>query len=235
METTNCIIYSRFSPRRNEEQSESCDFQEAECQRYAEARQWHIRSRWQDKAISGADENRPGLFGAMEELNKGEVLLIYKPDRLARDVYLDALFRRSIAKQGARIVCASGDVEGDGPEQTLIRQIVASLAEYERKLIAARTKAAMRWRQARGEKMSRFPPYGWQFEIDPVNPKKQILIRNQPEQDAVDCIHRMAEDDRTMAEIVRHLNNGAFKQFARSPTGWNQKTVTKIADAAKLL
>lgn len=223
------IIYARFSPRRNSDESESCEFQESECRKYAEARLICVKSVFEDRAISGADENRPGLFGAMEELNKGDILLIYKPDRLARDVYLSELFRRSITKQGAKLVCVSGDVEGEGPEQTMIRQIVASLAEYERKLIGARTKAAMRWRQSRGERMSKYPPYGQQFET--TENGKIVLVPNQPEQDAVDRIREMAMEGRRMFEIVKYLNNSYFKQFARSPKGWNQKTVTKIAMA----
>jgi site-specific DNA recombinase len=224
-----CIIYTRFSPRRNSEQSESCEFQEAECRKYADARLWDTHLIFEDRAVSGADEDRPGLFGAMEALNKGDVLLIYKPDRLARDVYLNELFRRSVAKQGAKIVCVSGDVEGEGPEQTMIRQIVASLAEYERKLIAARTKAAMRWRQSRGERMSKFPPYGMQFETDPANPKKKILVPNEPEASAVQFIREKTKEGWMMSQIVKHLNESYYRNFARSAGGWNQKTVTKIA------
>jgi len=230
-EKQSCIIYTRFSPRRNSETSESCEHQEAECRRYAETRLWEVRLIFEDRAVSGADEDRPGLFGAMEALNKGDVLLVYKPDRLARDVYLSELFRRSVTKQGARIVCVSGDVEGEGMEQTMIRQIVASLAEYERKLIAARTTSAMRWRQSRGECMSRYAPYGMQFETDPHNPKKKILVPNEPEQSAIDFIRMKAAEGWMMSQIVKHLNESFFRNFARSAGGWNQKTVTKLAMA----
>jgi len=230
-EKQRCIIYTRFSPRPNAKESESCEFQEAECRKYADARLWEIKSIFEDRAISGADEERPGLFGALEELDRNDALLIYKPDRLARDVYLSELFRRSVAKQGAKIVCVSGDVEGEGPEQTMIRQVVASLAEYERKLIAARTKAAMRWRQSRGERMSRHAPYGMQIETDPRDPEKKILIPNEPEASAVEFIRAKCREGWKMSEITKHLNESYFRTFARSEKGWNQKTVTKIAEA----
>ena len=104
-------------------------------------------------------------------------------------------------KKGGRIVAVSGDVEGDTPEARMVRQIIASVAEYERKLIAARVSAAMRHYQAEGRRMGGTVPYG--YSIDPADPSR--IVPNAAEQDTIAKIKEMAEWGRNMNEIARRL------------------------------
>ncbi len=157
-----CVIYTRFSPRRNAGESESCETQEAYCRRHAGRRGMEVKAVHHDRAISGKEEDRPNLWGSIDELRKGDVLVCWKWDRLARNVYLTECIKRAVAKQGARIEVVEGDVEGDGPEQEMIRQVLAAFAEYERKVVSARTKYAMKYHQSNGRRVGRFAPYGVQ-------------------------------------------------------------------------
>lgn len=196
-----CIIYTRFSPRPDAATSESCEVQFAYCEEYAIKKGWDIRERFDDPDVSGSDEFREKLWAAIESLKKGEVLLVYKRDRLARNVYLSESINRAVSKKGATIVAVDGDVAGDGPEQQLIRQVVAAMAEYERKITARRTSAALRLYQSQGRRMSARVPFGWR--VDPANQSR--IIEDEQEQATLKIImdrHQKGESNNHIAKTL---------------------------------
>jgi site-specific DNA recombinase len=71
-----------------------------------------------------------------------------------------ALIERLVERDGGRILSADGAGNGEGPEAALMRNIVSAFAAYERMIIAARTKAALAVKKARGERVGGVP-YGW--------------------------------------------------------------------------
>jgi DNA invertase Pin-like site-specific DNA recombinase len=216
------IIYTRFSPRRNAGESESCEVQQAYCEQLAGTKNIPVRAVVHDPDISGADEYREKLWHAISLLNKGDVLLVFKRDRLARNVYLSEQINRAVESRGATIEAVSGDVAGNGPEVTMIRQVLASIAEYERKLIGIRTRYSMRQHQRNGRRMSRFCPYGW--EPDPADP-----ARMQPaaaELGAIEYMKTLKAEGKGVREITKIMND-EMPDRARTGT-WSAKTVMKI-------
>jgi len=124
---------------------------------------------YSDAGISGklAIEDRPVLLEAVGTLRRGDVLLIAKRDRLGRDVIAVALIERLIAKRGARVVSAAGEgTDSDDPAALLMRRLIDSFAEYERLIIGARTRAALAAKRRRGERISRFAPFGFSIALD---------------------------------------------------------------------
>jgi site-specific DNA recombinase len=112
---------------------------------------WHT-----DDGISGAApvDRRPALLSALAELRAhgAGVLVVGSRDRLARDVFAAALLDRLVTDAGARIVSAAGEgSDGDDPAAKLQQGMADLLAAYERAVIAARTRAAMRAMARRGE------------------------------------------------------------------------------------
>lgn len=216
------VIYTRFSPRRNAEESESCEVQQAYCEQHAAQKGYEIRAIIHDPDVSGADEYREKLWEAISLLYKGDVLLVYKRDRLARNVYLAEQINRAVRTRGATIEAVSGDIPGNGPEQILVRQVLAAIAEYERKLISTRTRMSMRQHQRNGRRMSHHPPYGW--GADPDDPKRLVPIPS--EMGAVERIKALHAEGKTYYEIAKILND---EMPDRARTGkWYDKTVRKV-------
>lgn len=120
---------------------------------------WHI-----DAGVSGAADvaARPALAAALGALRAdgAGVLVVARRDRLARDVYVAAAIDRAVASSGARVVSADGTGNGDTPADAFMRTILDGAAAYERALIAARTKAALGAKRARGERTGTVP-YGY--------------------------------------------------------------------------
>ena len=218
----NAIIYTRFSPRKNANESESCEVQLAYCEQYCAQHGYTIGQIFHDPDVSGADEYREKLWLAINTLKKGDVLLVYKRDRLARNLFLSEQINRTVEQRGGTIEAVSGDIPGNTPETQLIRQILASIAEYERRLIGIRTSHAMRYHQNNGRRMGVACPYGW--EDDPC--EKGMMIPCERELEVIQEMKDLQADDKNYHEITRWLNANR-KQVARHGK-WNVKTVRKI-------
>lgn len=120
---------------------------------------WHV-----DAGVSGAAEiaDRPALVAALADItaHRAGVLIVAKRDRLSRDAMNAMLLDRMVGDLGARIVSAAGEGNGATPADAFMRGIIDLAAAYERSMIAARTKAALKAKRARGERAGNVP-YGF--------------------------------------------------------------------------
>ncbi len=191
------ILYARFSPRRNAENCESVEHQLADLREYCVKHGHEIIGEYADKALSGGDYDRPGLWEAINSIKQGQMLLIRHLDRLARDVYLCETIVREIRQRKAilRVTNGAGGEIGnkDDPDADLLRQILQAVAERQRKVTAALTKAAMLRKQASGIRMSARLPYGW--KLDEAGPRNDAgtptrMIENPDEQRVITALVR---------------------------------------------
>lgn len=217
-----CVIYTRFSPRKNAEESESCDVQRDYCLKRAAELGYEVKGVFDDPDVSGADEFRAQLWAAIESLEKGDVLLVYKRDRLARNLYLSVQIDRAVTRRGATIEAVTGDIAGNSDEIVMVRQMLAVIAEYERKMISSRTHHAMMYHIRNGRRMGAECPYGW--SPDPVDPK--LMVPNFAERELVEQIKCWHECGEAWNAITTKLNR-SYAHMARHGK-WNVKTVRKL-------
>lgn len=110
-----------------------------------------------EEKASGAKEDRPQLLAALDHMRAGDVLVVWKLDRLARSLkqlvnLLETLNARSI---GFR--CLAPAIDTTTPEGRLLYSITGAFAEFERAMIQQRTKAGLTAALARGRKGGRRP------------------------------------------------------------------------------
>jgi DNA invertase Pin-like site-specific DNA recombinase len=105
--------------------------------------------------ISGAKVARPGLQQAMDQLREGDVLVVWRLDRLGRSLrnLLDLVAQLEEKKVGFRSLQESMDTSSSGGK--LIFHVFGALAEFERNLIRDRTNAGLAAARARGRKGGR--------------------------------------------------------------------------------
>ena len=229
------IIYARFSPRRHEEESESIEAQVDFCRAWCEKNNVKVVGEFADRALSGGEEDRPELWAAIEALERNYVLVVYRLDRLARSVYLSDIIERAISRKKASFLSISGEgTWGDTDEDWLIRKILQTLAEYERKVIGARTKAAMLRHQANGRLMGSIPRYG--FMLDPKDKRK--VLKSQYEQVVINQIKRLDKKGLSLRQIAAELAKLGYKPrkvrriFKDKPVyvkgKWNPQTIRLI-------
>lgn len=109
----------------------------------------------EDPGMSGADRSRPGLNEAVSKLKKGDVLVVWKLDRLGRSLdHLIALID-TIGKQGAGFASLTEAIDTTTAGGRLVFHMMGALAEFERGLIKERTKAGMTAAKRRGKHVGR--------------------------------------------------------------------------------
>lgn len=156
--------YLRVSTEDQAESGLGLAAQEAACRRWAGERPVEV---YTDAGVSGgaAPADRPALVRLLADVGKGDVLLVAKRDRLARDPYFAIIIERAVTASGGRVASAAGEgTDDDSPTSILMRRILDAFAEHERLLIGVRTKAALAAKSARGERVSGRAPVGWRFD-----------------------------------------------------------------------
>lgn len=99
---------------------------------------------------SGAKASRPSLEQLLAQLRAGDVIVVYKLDRLGRSLKHLIELIDSLTKMQVGLVSLNDPVDTTSPQGRLITNIFASIAEFERELIAERTKAGLAAARARG-------------------------------------------------------------------------------------
>ena len=109
---------------------------------------------YEDRA-SGKKESRPGLDACLKALRQGDTLVVWKLDRLGRDLrhlvsVVEELTEREI---GLRVLTGQGaQIDTTTAAGRLVFGIFAALAEFERELIRERTLAGLEAARARGRR-----------------------------------------------------------------------------------
>ncbi len=102
---------------------------------------------------SGRKDDRPGLQACLKALQPGNTLVVWKLDRLGRDLkYLIALMDDLRQRQvGFKVLTGSGaQIDTTTANGRLVFSIFAALAEFESELIRERTQAGLASARARG-------------------------------------------------------------------------------------
>ena len=114
---------------------------------------------YEDKA-SGKSDDRPHLAACLKALRAGDTLLVWKLDRLGRDLRHLVNIVHELTERGVGLKVLTGQgaaIDTTTASGKLVFGIFAALAEFERELISERTKAGRASARARGRKGGR--PY----------------------------------------------------------------------------
>lgn len=223
---TTAVIYTRFSPRPNAKECDSCEKQEERCRAYCERKGYHVLGAQSDPDTTGGVLERLGLRMAIQQIDahpEETILVVDATDRLARDMLVSLTIRYQVEKAGGRIEFANGTPVADTPEGRLFSNILAAFAAYERDRIRHATSRGIKRRQANGEWFGK-PPCGWQ--LDPNNSKK--LVEHPTEQDA---IRRAIEIDgylspKFSSEQIAKILTQEYGLFRGKP--WSARTVRRL-------
>jgi DNA invertase Pin-like site-specific DNA recombinase len=116
--------------------------------------QAHCQRVFTDKA-SGTNSNRPGLTEALSHLREGDVLVIWKLDRLGRTVKGLVDFVSELADRGVQFLSLTDGIDTATPTGRFFFHVMASLAQMERELLVERTKAGLEAARQRGRLVGR--------------------------------------------------------------------------------
>ena len=127
---------------------------------------------FEDRA-SGARTDRPGLAQALAFVRKGDVLITWKLDRLARSLPHLIETVNQLEKSGAGLKSLTEAIDTTTPGGRLIFHVFGALAQFERDLIRERTRAGLAAAASRGRHGGRKPV----VTADKLSRAKALIVK----------------------------------------------------------
>ena len=225
------IAYVRVSTEQQVESGLGLEAQENSIREWAKRSSLQVAEVYRDEGISGKTgtdksgnlqlEKRPGMFQAINALEKNAVLVVAKRDRLGRDPILLAMVEKIVKKKGARIVSVAGEgTDNDDPSSILMRRMIDAFGEYERLIIGVRTRVAMRVKSEKGQRVGRIP-FGKKLAKDGIS-----LEPNKRELDALKEMRTLRANKASIRAIAKTLN--ASGKFNREGSQWTHASVHRM-------
>src|SRR4051812_1767399 len=136
-----------------------------------------------EEAASGGRWDRPELHRLLDQLREGDVVVVWKLDRLSRSLKDLLHLLERIEAAGAAFRSLTEAVDTAGPAGRMMVQMLGAFAEFERAMVRERTRAGLQAARIRGRKGGRRP-------------------KLSPEQKA-EILDMLASGRRTAADIAR--------------------------------
>lgn len=152
------VGYTRCSTDEQARSGLGLEAQSALIARAIERRDWELTELIADESESGKTLDRPGLQRALGTIARGDadVLMVAKLDRLSRSVIdFSILLEWFTTEAEASLVALDVDIDTSTAGGLMIARIFAVVAEWERDVIAERTRAGLGALRARGKPIGR--------------------------------------------------------------------------------
>ncbi len=171
---------------------------------------WYEVASFTDAAYSGGSMNRPGIQAIKRMIEAGEVkvVVIFKLERMSRNMDEWGPFRAFLEKHGCRLESATEDISESEPEGRLKNNILISVSDFERRNTAKKTRIKMRQQAMRGYWNGGMVPYGYTYD------KNTQSLQKHP-QDAL-IVHRIFEQAAQLVSLT-DISNALNAEGLRTP------------------
>jgi DNA invertase Pin-like site-specific DNA recombinase len=191
------IGYVRVSTQEQADSGAGLDAQRAAIETETARRGWTLVAIHEDAGASGKSmDGRPGLQHALAAVESEEAsgLVVAKLDRLSRSLLDFAALMERARRNGWSLVALDLGVDTSTPAGEMMAAVLATFAQFERRIIAQRTRDALAVKRAQGVRLGR--------------PRAMSS-------DAINRIHTLRAQGLTLAGVAEELNREAIP----TPTG----------------
>lgn len=122
--------------------------------------------------ITGASRHRPELDAAFASLQRGDALVVWKLDRLGRSFRHLVDMIEGLEDNGIGFISISDGIDTTTATGKLVCRIISAIADFERSLIAERTRAGMAAAKQRGKR------FGRRSAISPAQVEQACVLLN---------------------------------------------------------
>jgi len=206
------VGYTRVSSAEQASSGLGLEAQRTAITEEAQRRGWELVEIYEDAAASGKSTNgRPGLAQALEavESDAAAGIVVAKLDRLSRSIVdFGTLLERS-RKNGWALVALDLGVDTSSAAGELVANVMVSVAQWERRAIGDRTRAALQVKRDQGIVLGR-------PRLMPAKIRRRIV--------------RERARGRTFAAIADDLNRDDVPR-AQGGEAWHPATIRKVVNA----
>ena len=235
-EPRRCVVYTRKSTSMGLEQEfNSLDAQRECCEQYITARAhegWQlVPDRYDDGGFTGANIERPAFQRLLADIDAGkvDVVVVYKVDRLSRSLLDFAQVMDRFNKADVAFVSVTQNFSTADAMGRLTLNMLMSFSEFEREMIAERTRDKIAAARRKGKWTGGPVPIGY----DVVDKK---LVINELEAVVVRELFSLYEQHRSALTVSRLLNEaGRTTKRHRAKNGnvrpgkkWSKDAVLRV-------
>lgn len=213
-DSRSAVGYLRVSTDLQEESGLGLDAQRDQILAYAKSKGLTVTGFYSDtKSGTAGLDSRNGLSALIADLAPNQVVLVAKRDRLARDLMLSLWIEKEVAKVQCSVESCDGSGNGSTPTDILLKNMILAFGEFERSMIAERTRVAMR-SLAKTRKLGR-PRFGFRYtnegQLVPDPGTHQHYL-------AIVAMHREGMNPNQIAKRLNELGirSQTGKQFSRN-------------------
>jgi site-specific DNA recombinase len=213
-----CAVYVRKSSEEGLHQEfNSLEAQRESAEAYV-ASQRHegwvcLPHRYDDGGFTGGNMDRPSLQKLIADIEAGRIdcVVVYKVDRLSRSLLDFTRLMEVFDKHRVSFVSVTQQFNTATSMGRLVLNVLLSFAQFEREIIAERTRDKMSAMRRKGKWLGGLPPLG--YDVDP-NTRKLVL--NVEEAARVKAIFEMYREEGSLLPVVQELEK----------RGWHGKQST---------
>lgn len=204
-------IYCRVSTfEQGQGEVSSLNGQEDLLRDYCKRKEWEVNGVYIDKA-SGSSLKRNEIIRLLSDAEdkKFDIVLATKIDRISRSVldYLDV--DKKLTELGIDIVFATQDIDTTTYDGKFRRNIMLSFAEFERDMIAERTREKLFYQASKGYWGGGHAPLGYDV-------KNKLLEINSAEALLVNKIYDYYLEELSVEKVAKRLNREGFNSKSRT-------------------
>ena len=216
---TIAAAYARYSS--DAQRDESIEIQMREIDALIDRSGWTKGPEYVDRAMTGRHDERPAFRRCLAdgEARRFDILVVYKTDRIARNIGVSQDAKRRLFTAGVRIVSVREGELRDTPDGFLQAAMQDIMNEYYSRDLSVKVRAGM-WDSAMKCRACGNKRFGYDIDADDhyvINDAQAAYVRE---------MFQMYIDGRTMNEIRDHLNREGVLTIRGKQ--WSTQTVAQL-------
>ncbi|WP_374309940.1 recombinase family protein [Methylocella sp.] len=112
---------------------------------------------FEDRGVSGASSQRPGLLAALAAAKEGDTLVVWRIDRLGRSTLHLLQLLDHLRGRGVGFLSIMDGIDTTTAAGRMAFTMIGTIAEFERSMISERTRAGIATARRRGKRIGRPP------------------------------------------------------------------------------
>ena len=220
------IGYARVSTNGQADNGESLDVQVGKIRAMAEVQGAELVDVIVDAGESARSLKRPGMGRVLDLVDSKAVaaVIVHKLDRLTRSVGDLADLLDTFDRRGVSLVSVSESLDTGTAAGRLVLNVMGSVAQWEREVIAERTREALASKKAKGQRVGTVP-FGYQLAEDGSG-----LEPNKAEQRTLGAMKRLRAEGHSLRAIATKLNSKGHR--TRRGSAWRHEYVANLLRSA---
>lgn len=213
-------LYVRVSTEDQANQGFSLNAQEKKLESYCALRGWEIADIYRDEGYSGRSKDRPEYIRMMNEMDKWDMILVLKMDRIHRNSMNFTMMMEELNHNGKQFNSIQDKFDTTTVMGRFVMDVIQRIAQLESEQIGERVYRGMMEKHMEGKGgLGGGNPYGYAYAAG-------HLVINTEEAYRVRAIFNMAQHGSSLSEIAQALNDALVP--ARKGGKWTKQTISGI-------